>query len=469
MIKRIFGKDQAEPKKQVPTSAFYLGERFRIDETGQRFPSGEPVTFHGDEHILLIGPTRCGKGRRLLAPNLILHPEHSALVVDPKGELARWTGNYRAEQGHEVVYLDPFGVLKGKEGENISHGFNPLLALDPESDDFIDDAMGIAEALVMIESQDSHWSASAQDLVAGLVMYLCVEARKNNVTPLIRDVRNFLTGGTEKLSDDVGGIVGEEGCHEGIIAKLEKFREAQGNKELASVISTAQTQTRFLDSPPIIRELGRGDLDFEAMKIRPMTVYLIIPPYRLTTHAKWLRLVIGSAIRSMQKSLRPTNRPAVLFILDEFPQLGRMESIETSMALNAGFGIKIVAVVQHMKQLEFHYKENWETFLSGGVIASFGPRDIFTSERLSQLSGQEYVTVTSTTRTASGRSETENKQLQATFLPHHFRMMKRGELVLFLPTDDGQQMWWSSARDYSGFLEVRRHIADNAIFDVSLS
>ncbi|WP_130471936.1 type IV secretory system conjugative DNA transfer family protein [Candidatus Magnetaquicoccus inordinatus] len=446
--------------RQAPPSAFYLGERFGFDATGQKIPTGDAVTFQGDEHILLIGPTRCGKGRSLLAPNLILHPEHSALVVDPKGELARWTGDYRAGQGHSVIHLDPFGVLKGKGGATMSHGFNPLLALNPESDEFIDDAMGVAEALVMIDGNEPHWASSAQDFVAGVVMYVVASAKANDKKPSLRHVRQFITCGSDEIAREVKAIVGQEGVHEAIPAKLEKFTEADKSKELASVISTAQTQTRFLDSPLIVNDLERGELDFAAMKTNPMTVYLVIPPYRLATHGKWLRLVIGAAIRDMQKETCPPTRPAVLFVLDEFPQLGRMESIETSMALNAGFGIKIVAVVQHLKQLEHHYKENWETFLSGGVIASFGPRDAFTSEYLSKLSGQEYVAVTSKTRSISGLSETENQQLQATFLPHQFRMMWRGELAVYLPTEQGQELWWAKVKDFSQWPEVRRFIAE---------
>jgi type IV secretion system protein VirD4 len=69
-----------------------LGEILR-DGLEERGPGGtvRTVEFGGPEHILTIGPTRSGKDRRLLAPNLIHDTDRSMLVVDPKGELARWT------------------------------------------------------------------------------------------------------------------------------------------------------------------------------------------------------------------------------------------------------------------------------------------------------------------------------------------------------------------------------------------
>src|SRR5258708_33458164 len=89
-----------------------LGEIMR-DGVEEREPGGSvrTIEFQGPEPILTIGPTRSGKGRRLLAPNLIYDTDRSILVVDPKGELAQWTADHRARQGSEVVALDPFGVL----------------------------------------------------------------------------------------------------------------------------------------------------------------------------------------------------------------------------------------------------------------------------------------------------------------------------------------------------------------------
>ena len=165
----------------------------------------QPQFFKGDEHFLLIGPTRSGKGRSILAPNLILDCGRSALVVDPKGELAGWTAQHRAAKGHEIVYLDPFGELakdprlaglKDAAGRVIppaSVGFNPLRFLDPTSDLFIDDVMSATEAIVQVgeHTSDPHWAESAQDFVAGVTMS---EVDEQGGAANYRNIREIISG-----------------------------------------------------------------------------------------------------------------------------------------------------------------------------------------------------------------------------------------------------------------------------------
>ena len=93
--------------------------------------------------------------------------------MDPKGELAQWTAEYRRGQGSETVALDPFGVLADNPRLGLpSIGYNPMRWLNPASDDFIDDATAIAEAIVPVRNaREPHWDEAAQDLVAGLIMY----------------------------------------------------------------------------------------------------------------------------------------------------------------------------------------------------------------------------------------------------------------------------------------------------------
>jgi type IV secretory pathway TraG/TraD family ATPase VirD4 len=117
-------------------------------------------------------------------------------------------------------------------------------------------------------------------------------------------------------------------------------------------------------------------------------------------------------------------------------------------SLNAGYGVKIIAVVQHLGQLKQHYEENWETFLSGGLIVTFAPRDVMTSAHLSQLSGQEWINVSgSSVNDEGGGSVSLNQQLAPSIMPHEFRRMPRGMMIAFIPTDQGQVMRRIMAHD----------------------
>ena len=59
-------------------------------------------------HATLVAGSRSGKGRSIIVPNLLGGYQGSALVVDPKGELANLTATFRAALGQRVAVLDPF-------------------------------------------------------------------------------------------------------------------------------------------------------------------------------------------------------------------------------------------------------------------------------------------------------------------------------------------------------------------------
>ncbi len=427
----------------------YLG-----DEAGNGSTTARRIGYHGDGHMLTIGPTRSGKSRRLLIPNLLYETGRSMLVVDMKGELAAITAAHRAAKGGTAIALDPFGVLPNRGVKIQSVGFNPMLRLDPDSDDFVDDAMGLAEALVQVNPDDSepHWSESAQDLVAGLIMLVRCVFKDRATLGLVRREISRSPAEMEVIAKQII----ESPPHEAIRNKLSKFSGAGESKEIPSIMSNAQTQTRFLDSPGIARNLEKDGIDFSLLKTQTTTVYLVLPPERLVTHAKWLRLIISSAMTAMQRSLKVPGRPDVLFLLDEFPQLGRLASVETAVSLNAGYGVKVWAAVQHLGQLKQHYGDNWETFLSAGCVTTFAPRDVFTRDHLTKLIGTGTKIVRSTSHGSDGGTNVTNSvQKDDLVSPHEWRQMVMGEQWVFILTDKGQLIKRLSSCDFTELPEVK--------------
>ena len=88
----------------------------------------------------------------------------------------------------------------------------------------------------------------------------------------------------------------------------------------------------------------------------------------------------------------PRGQLPVWFVLEEFPTLGHMRSIEMAAGLMAGFGVKLWTVLQDLTQLKTHYSKSWETFLgNAGVLQAFGNTDMTTSEYISQRLGMTQV------------------------------------------------------------------------------
>jgi type IV secretion system protein VirD4 len=186
------------------------------------------------------------------------------------------------------------------------------------------------------------------------------------------------------------------------------------------------------------------------MKNRPMTVYLILPPRYLETHATWLRLMLTAILIPL---LRTTGGDVpVLFMLDEFAQLGRLEVIERNMALMRGYGVKLWTIFQDLAQAKDIYERRWESFISNaGVRHVFAPQDVTTQEYFSKLSGQRIYWL-KTTGTNTGQSMGPQSSISSgvtegwtniqgpAYWPQSLAAMETGKAVLF--GKDGPTRTW---------------------------
>ena len=79
----------------------------------------------------------------------------------------------------------------------------------------------------------------------------------------------------------------------------------------------------------------------------------------------------------------------VVFMLDEFPQLGKMDIITKGLGLLAGFNISIWIFAQNIAQLKDIYGDSWEVLLDVKVKMFYKISDKSTLEYVSKLLGYE--------------------------------------------------------------------------------
>ncbi len=439
-------------REEIATSNWRYGSQPGMMFLGYR--DGQKIGRRDDRHQITIGGSRAGKGVSLIVPSLLTY-EGSVLAIDPKGELAKLSAASRAKRLQQGTFtLDPFAVT-GQRSSN----FNPLAEIKHHSPDFpgrswphaIDDALMIADAMIIPSGNDSHWSDSAKALLQALILMtlLLKENERNLVTVrsliMLKDrtvVAEAVDHGGDKEKALFKLMELETEPFDGLVAGIGSAFLSMGEKERASILSSLRTQTAFLDSPALASTLQNSDFELADLKRKKTTVYLCLPASNMGTHSKWLRTIITLALRACERVPEAPALP-VLFVLDEFAVLGHMQAIESAAGQMAGFGVKLWVILQDLSQLKHHYKDSWETFFGNAAIATFhGVADMTTLEYLSKRLGTRSFNVATSTGArvnavvAGNALENETVRAEPLLATHEVELAlarERGRMVVLFP------------------------------------
>jgi type IV secretion system protein VirD4 len=353
---------------------------------------GGPNAFFGERHIVLFGLNGAGKSTRLLIQLLMTMTGRSIVIFDIKGELAFQTASERRRYG-DVKIINPFAVLGMR-----SDGYNILSNLNPESPKFYDAAAAIGDALIEMESgSGQYWSESAQGLLVALIMWEVIKARRESRPPSLFNVRTLLTEADEYAPDDLAHkrpIKGLSVTAARMIASgnaavqslAGRFVREHGRNELSSIQSTASTQTEWMLSDPMQKDMLKQGTDFRQLRQKPTTIFVVLPADEITRKRRWTRAVIASALGAHFEP-GPVN---TLFVLDEFrAAVGKMSIINDMWSLVRGYGVQLMPVLQSALQLKALFNDEWENYVAqAGVVATLGPPgDLFTAKWMSERCG----------------------------------------------------------------------------------
>lgn len=425
------------------SSGFYLGD-FHPDHRAKG-----TCGIEDDRHVFMIAGSRSGKGTSLIIPNLLRWPG-GVFVIDPKGENAAITAMRRADAktakksgssvtqclGQKVAILDPLNTVEGP-AKALRVNYNPFRDIN------IDDHDGAAgeietfcEAVVMPEEgSGAHFSETASTVLAGAIELALHKYPRAVVTwPMIR---NFILDGLNnsapirreiEVEDDEGSgeeepeskkkkkkIVWEAGAFvkdlksvetpEGLAYAASVLLENAGPDERGSIASTLMRQLKWMNDRRMMEHLSGGDFSLTKAMQENWSIFVCIPPGMINRFRRWLRLMVGLGLDAKMQSPFPHKGPQTLFVLDEFAALGAFAQIETGAAYLAGYGVKLVTVIQNIGQLKNTYRDNWETFLgnSGGIVAwGLNDKDSedYVADRLGQV--RKYETSYSSSASVSG-------------------------------------------------------------------
>jgi type IV secretory pathway TraG/TraD family ATPase VirD4 len=280
---------------------------YYLDRKSQEI--GRPLLCGTALHLVLFGLNRAGKQTRFLNQLYMTARGRSLFIVETKGTAAFQTAAERRKFSDTKI-ICPIPVLGLK-----SDGFNPLRHLDPKSPHFLGDARALARAMIDIEAGTGmHWSESATGLVTAMIMWEVIEARRQDRAPSLLNVRMMLTEPdrweeytgpdgrkrkrlvagfalTAARMIDKGGPI--------IKSLVGRFVREHGRDELASIQSTASTQTEFLLNTFIAEDLSKGDeVDLTQLSQREMSVYVVCAAGDLPEFRRWIRMLLSFSVRA---------------------------------------------------------------------------------------------------------------------------------------------------------------------------
>ncbi|MFC5583793.1 type IV secretory system conjugative DNA transfer family protein [Nitratireductor kimnyeongensis] len=354
---------------------------------------GQPLFYSGKAHLLTAAPARQGKGINVVIPNL-LHFQGSVFVTDPKGELAAVTAAHRAERlGQKVYVLNPWG-LHGLP----QHRCNPLQPLLDAANDpalirgVADEAKALALQLLPEpeDSRNRYFREGARTILRAVMLHLATRGAPATCT--LPEMWRVLSS-TKRIEKLVDHMVASDALF-GMVADLGQDLAFQLEDNPDQFADFRQGAIQALDIFDPVGFLGAAvsgsDVDFRALKEGKASVYLVIPQDRIATHGAWLGLVTRQAIAAVARS---SGRSEVLFVLDEFANMGKLAGLAESLTALPGLGVRVWAFVQELSELiRLYGPYTARTVLSQAEVKQFfAVQDDQLAKTLSAALGQRTV------------------------------------------------------------------------------
>lgn len=270
---------------------FYDNINLRKRRKGQLVRLPDPV------HVSVFSPTGGGKGVSLLLPFLLTNNE-SCVVADGKdGELARLTAKARRRMGHRVILLDPDRVVTNRPDT-----LNPFDLIDEKSPRAVNEAAGIANALVLRTGEEKHphfLDRAEQWLTALIGLTLCHGQRAQRTRSLVRVAE--IASNPASLKSALALMQQHPAVWNGSLARMGGMLSHSVGEELGSTLSTIGRFISFINSPTVAESLKASSFDLSKLRKKRMTIYLIQRASDMRTGSALLRLWLNACIREVMK------------------------------------------------------------------------------------------------------------------------------------------------------------------------
>ena len=384
------------------TTAAEVTAKYDMDKTAMVLHLVKPskkIIQAGIYNTALAAPTRAGKGVSSGIPTLLSY-SGSVIVLDFKGENFNLTSGFRAQFG-KVYRWAPTGET--------GHHFNPMMEIRGGDDSF-SDANLIADILTTPASgansgnaSSDHFITAAKDFLTSLILHCLCSDWRNKSLP---GCREFLAQSDPTDSENTKYIYdlminadhGDPAIHQSVVEGATAQRN-RPDDEGGSVLSTVNNALAVFADARIKRNTGNSEFyidEFEKTDV-PVSLYLTIQYSDVQRISPLIRMfILLFSRRFTGGETQATNRKfkiPLLFILDEFDKLGKMEELHMNMGIHNGFGIHYFLIFQSINQLSAIYGKD-HSFLAhcrNTIFYAPGAGELDSAEIISKICGKESI------------------------------------------------------------------------------
>lgn len=359
----------------------------------------------GPEHVLVVAPTRSGKGIGVVIPTLLSY-EGAVLVLDIKGE------NWLLSAGWRQKNIGPCLRFEPTCDANDCCKYNPLREIAIGTPYETKDIQNVATMICDPDGKagDDHWVSNAKTLLTGAITHECYCARNENREPSMVKVRSTIADGdidgSLTMWRDTKHIKNKDGVyitHPTVDSvALEMMQKA--DKERSSIYSTAITRLSLWLDPIIVKNTSESSFRINDLvdNEKPTSLYIVIPPSDLIRLRPLLRLLITQVLLGLTDRMiadnehggvKSTHKHQLVMLLDEASRLAKLDTLVEGFTYMASYGLKACLIYQSYKQpLDIYGKDQT---LTGNfhVHVVYAPNEDEDAKIISEKCGRTTVTV----------------------------------------------------------------------------
>lgn len=414
---------------RIPTQNKILTQNVSVGLDGRR--------HRRNLNTLVCGGSGAGKTRFFAKPNLC-QANSSYVVLDPKGELLRDTGNLLSAKGYDIKVLDLINMEK-------SHCYNPFVYLRSDND--------IQRLVTNLfknttpkgsQSQDPFWDQAATMLLLALIFYLHYEAPPEEqnfpmVMEMIRAGEVREDDETYKSALDILFERLEMRNPEHIALKYYRSYHSGSGKTLKSIQITLISRLEKFNLESLASITRNDELELWSIGEKKTAVFAIIPD-----NDSSFSFLVGMLYTQLFQQLyyqadviHGGRLPVhVHFLMDEFANVALPDEFDKLLSTMRSREISVSIIIQNLAQLKALFEKQWESIVGNcDEFLYLGGNEQSTHEYVSKLLGKETIDTNSYGQ-SKGRngSYSTNWQLAGRELmtPDEVRMLDNRYALLFI-------------------------------------